>query len=277
MSSDGTVCVWSLQSGGGGGSGMTLVSRLTCDVLSGASTMLGGALSYHGCFVALAGRRVAQKRGAMTLTFPTGLEGLLTIQPVPNLLTSTESRFALLTRACAYMNAPESAEGRGYGGRESVGTIRWWWDIAYMAREMSLPERQRLLVQLNELKARLLSLAAAPPTLSPKLGNTGGGGGLRLPLHSCVREADESTRCLPPPLPPSSCSFPTWLAAVAEKTAVMKESPLLIGMRVWYAPAGIHRCMCLYYLCVFASVCVCACVCVCEYLCVNVRCACVCL
>ena len=70
---------------------MRLVTQSSCKVLSGSCCLLGAALSYHGCYLALAGRRVIPQRGTQSLTFPTGLEGLVflqrsTLSPCPVLL-----------------------------------------------------------------------------------------------------------------------------------------------------------------------------------------------
>jgi hypothetical protein len=77
VSSDGSFSLWRMGQEGGG---MRLVTRRSCKVLSGSCCLLGAALSYHGCYLALAGRRVIPQRGTQSLTFPTGLEGLVFLE-----------------------------------------------------------------------------------------------------------------------------------------------------------------------------------------------------
>jgi len=245
LSSDGGVCVWSWQAAGaerGAGGDLALVSRFTCDVLLGSNALLGGALSYHGCFVALAGRRVAPQRGRQSLTFPTGLEGVLTIQRVPGRLASAPSRAALLSTACAYMHRAAPA-ACSYGIREPAGGIKWWWDLALLAeREMQVGERRHLVGTLAETRASLLKSREARK--SPEAEVSGGGGtgaglqpgslmqqalgagrgalggvpGARTPLHTCVKSADELT-----------CELLLLLAAVAEARDHKGSTALMIA------------------------------------------------
>jgi hypothetical protein len=163
--------------------------------------MLSVPHSYHGCLVAVAGRRIMEKRGRQTLTFPSGLEGLLTIERIPGHLSTPLSRTTLLSRACAHMHALAPAYGRpAYGRREAAGSIKWWCDVAYLAsKDMTAAQLQRL---LEHLKRTLANSGTPPEDGGTNAGNTGGkdvsgcardaaGVGLRLPLHLCVRERDE--------------------------------------------------------------------------------------
>ena len=92
VSSSGSISLWRIE--GGTAQGMQqaaqdvmqdamclrLVSRMSSAVLSGSCSLLGAALSYHACYLALAGRRVIPQRGTQSLTFPTGLEGVVWLQ-----------------------------------------------------------------------------------------------------------------------------------------------------------------------------------------------------
>lgn len=217
LSADGTICLWSLEAleagaEKGGRGGLTLVSCFTCELLSGSNALLGGALSYHGCFVALAGRRVMPQRGRQSLTFPTGIEGVLTIQRIPGRLPTASSRSSLLATVCTYMHAEQAhAKTLGYGAREPAGGLKWWWDLLLVAeKEMSAAERRRAVTDLGETRARLESkhggaggksqsgsklqqLQQLQPARGGQRTRHEGLVGVRTPLHACVRDADDST------------------------------------------------------------------------------------
>ena len=190
--SDGSARIWAVRGRGGGGV-LSLVSRMTCDILAASTTsLLGGALSFHGSMLAMAGRRVEAKRGKQTLTFPTGLEGVLVLQRVPAVLDTAEARRALLSRGCAFMHAPPAAKaavGEGYGWREDAGGMRWWWDLrAMVAQEMEDGEKAHLIAHLAAVRSRQSGRGGGVVGRGRD-----GEGGCRMPLHACVREEDATT------------------------------------------------------------------------------------
>jgi hypothetical protein len=94
--------------------------------------------------------------------------------------------------------------------------MKWWWDLAMLARhDMHASERQHLVQHLTGLKAQTLAHSARQPSggshprPASASASEGGGdkiegveaegveAGARLPLHWSVREADELTRCVP--------------------------------------------------------------------------------
>jgi hypothetical protein len=126
-------------------------------------------------------------------------------------LSTPSAREELLSRACIHMHTAKEHQGLGYAGSEEPGTIKWWWDLAMLARhDMHGSERQHLVQQLTGLKAQTLAHSAPQPSGAshphPASASASEGGGdtvegveagARLPLHWSVREADELTRCVP--------------------------------------------------------------------------------
>jgi len=113
------------------------------------------------------------------------------------------ARAALFSRVCMRMNAqPQgtAASLGGYGSREPVGTVKWWWDLGWLAaKEMDTAEKSQLIEHLVKVRAR--ARAAEGGRGRGKSESCGGQSrvagvkeSMRLPLHRSVREADELTR-----------------------------------------------------------------------------------
>jgi hypothetical protein len=157
---------------------------------------------------------------------------VVSVCAVGPVLSTPRAREELLSRACIHMHTAKEHQGVGYAGSEEPGTIKWWWDLAMLARhDMHASERQHLVQHLTGLKAQTLAHSARQPSggsqprpASASASASEGGGdtvegveaGARLPLHWSVREADEFTRCIPSspytrPLlsvPPCICLLP---------------------------------------------------------------------
>ena len=131
---------------------------------------------------------------------------------VGRMLWTAEARQELLSRVCIHMNTRCERRGHEYGGSEVPGTMKWWCDLAWLARnDMEGSERRRLIQHLTPLRAQTLALSLhQPPSSAAAAASQGSVGkldaedaedaedrgdrGARLPLHWSVREADELTR-----------------------------------------------------------------------------------